>query len=99
MIVSQPQTQSSLELESESGNADLEIDWGSVVTSDASTGQSDGINFGESEIDFSADAVDLSVITIEDSGEGGEGESEQQRGESLVPLASDGKGEPRGLKP
>ena len=71
MIVSQPQTQSSLELESESGNADLEIDWGSVVTSDASTGQSDGINFGESEIDFSADAVDLSVITIEDSGEGG----------------------------
>ena len=104
VILSEPQTQSSLELEC-AGSTDLEIDWGDVAANNTSSGESDGIDFGESEIDFSADAVvDLSVITIEDSGEGGEGESDTgendtKRGETLGPLDSNRKGEPTGLKP
>lgn len=60
----------------------LEIDWGgntndaAVPPSDSTptTGQSDGIgfgiDFGETEIDFSIDeTVDLSCITVEESGE------------------------------
>ena len=71
--------------ETDLGNAkesdDLEIDWGDIVSSsdnqqalpavpEIDFGDEAGIDFGESEIDFGID-VDLSAITIEDSGEVG----------------------------
>ena len=79
-----PPNQNQNETEDKLGNGnvteDLEIDWGdlsassddkqaSPVKDGIDFGES-GIDFGESEIDFGAD-VDLSSITIEDSGEVG----------------------------
>ena len=70
-----------VKLENGNENGDFEIDWGDLNPSsddqqDSATaagidfGESD-IDFGESEIDFGTD-IDLSTITIEDSGEVGE---------------------------
>ena len=74
-----------IKLENENGNGDFEIDWGdlnrssddqqeSATAAGIDFGEPD-IDFGESEIDFGTD-IDLSTITIEDSGEVGEQSSE-----------------------
>ena len=74
----QNQNGTGAELGSEKVADELEIDWGDIdtPTNDQQTSTSTAgidfgtseINFGESEINFDAD-VDLSAITIEDSGD------------------------------
>ena len=81
----QNQNETSITLENGNEKGDFEIDWGdlnpssddqqdSATAAGISFGEPD-IDFGESEIDFGAD-IDLSTITIEDSGEVGEQSSE-----------------------
>ena len=77
--------------ESRNGNTGLEIDWGEMAADSTTPEQSDGTDLGEPEIDFNIDTVDLSVITIEDSGEGEERESNA----TVVP----GTGEGEDLEP
>ena len=73
--------------ESRNGNTGLEIDWGEMAADSTIPEQSDEIDLGESEIDFNIDMVDLSVITVEDSGEGEERESSA----TVVPETSEGE--------
>ena len=77
----QNQNETGIKLENGNENGDFEIDWGDLSASSgdqqdstAAAGIDFGepeIDFGESEIDFGTD-IDLSTITIEDSGEVGE---------------------------
>lgn len=78
-----------IKLENGNENGDFEIDWGdlnpssgdqqvSTIAAGIDFGEPE-IDFGESEIDFGTD-IDLSTITIEDSGEVGE----QTSGESAM---------------
>ena len=73
--------------ESRNGNTGFEIDWGEMAADSTTPEQSDGTDLGESEIDFNIDTVDLSVITIEDSGECEERESSV----TVVPETSEGE--------
>ena len=73
--------------ESRNGNTGLEIDWGEMAADSTIPEQSDGTDLGESEVDFNIDMVDLSVITVEDSGEGEERESSA----TVVPETSEGE--------
>lgn len=81
----------------------FEIDWGDLGSSSdnqekspATTGIDFGeseIDFGESEIDFGAD-IDLSSITIEDSGEVG---GEMNKALDEVVIATTSKSQPSGM--
>ena len=73
--------------ESRNGNTGLEIDWGEMAADTTTPEQSDGIDLGESEVDFNIDMVDLSVITVEDSGEG----EEREGSATVVPETSEGE--------
>ena len=73
--------------ESRNGNTGLEIDWGEMAADSTTPEQSDGIDLGELEVDFNIDMIDLSVITVEDSGEGEERESSA----TVVPETSEGE--------
>ena len=88
MVSSPTQVKSTVQLESRNGNTGLEIDWGEMAADDITPEQSDRTGFEESEIDFNIDAVDLSVITIEDSGEG-----EEERGNSVTVIPETSEGE------
>ena len=88
MVSSPTQVKSTVQLESRNGNTGLEIDWGEMAADEIIPEQSDRTGFEESEIDFSIDAVDLSVITIEDSGEG-----EEERGSSVTVIPETSEGE------
>ena len=87
MVSSPTQVKSTVQLESRNGNTGLEIDWGEMAADDITPEQSDRTGFEESEIDFNIDVVDLSVITIEDSGEG------EERGSSVTVIPETSQGE------
>ena len=88
MVSSPTQVKSTVQLESRNGNTGLEIDWGEMAADEITPEQSDRTGFEESEIDFNIDAVDLSVITVEDSGEG-----EEERGSSVTVIPETSEGE------
>ena len=87
MVSSPTQVKSTVQLQSRNGNTGLEIDWGEMAADDITPEQSDRTDFEESGIDFNIDAVDLSVITIEDSGEG------EERGSSVTVIPETSEGE------
>lgn len=75
---SQNQNETEAKIGNENVTEDLEIDWGDLGSSSndqPTLPTTDGIDFGESELDFGESEidfgidVDLSSITIEDSGE------------------------------